>query len=97
MKKPKVTFTIGPDGIPTTVIGRDAWCLLELLCAGPRGVTPLERPAPRWSHYVYKLRRAGLVIETIDENHDGPFAGSHGRYVLRTKINIVPPRGEAAA
>jgi hypothetical protein len=95
--KPKLTFKIEPDGGTATVIGRDAWCLSELLGAGSHGVTPLERPAPRWSHYVYKLRKAGLVIETIDESHSGPFAGTHGRYVLRTKVSIVPPLDGSAA
>lgn len=91
MKKPTLTFKIEPDGQTATVIGRDAWCLNELLNAGAHGVTPLERPAPRWSHYVYKLRKVGLIIETIDESHSGPFAGTHGRYVLRTRVSIVSP------
>jgi hypothetical protein len=72
-----------------TVNGCDAWAPSELVAGGMIGVTPLHNPAPRWSHYVFKLRRAGLVIETIDEKHDGPYAGLHARYVLKTPLTIL--------
>jgi hypothetical protein len=72
-----------------TVNGRDAWALSELIAGGMIGVTPLENPAPRWSHYVFKLRRAGLAIETIDEKHGGPYAGLHARYVLKTPLTVI--------
>jgi hypothetical protein len=71
-----------------TVIGRDAWALLSLLLAGPRGCTPIQRPAPRWSHYVFKLRRAGINVETIHEGHEGSFAGTHARYLLRDLVSV---------
>lgn len=76
-------------GERTTVKGREAWTLLELLEAGPTGVSVIERPAPRWSCYVHRLRRRGLAIETIRESHSGPYAGTHGRYVLRDAIELV--------
>lgn len=82
---------INPDGSrrPIRPAGRDAWALLELCRAGPKGVTPLERPAPRWSAYVHKLRRDwGIDIATLDEPHDGPFPGRHGRYVLRSQVTL---------
>jgi Winged helix domain len=60
-----------------------------LISAGLVGVTPIDRPAPRWSHYVYKLRRAGIHVETIDEAHGGPYAGHHARYILRTPLRVV--------
>jgi hypothetical protein len=69
--------------------GRTAWALGALSDAGERGVTPIERPAPRWSAYICLLRRAGLVIETIEEPHGGLFKGTHGRYVLRTPVRVV--------
>lgn len=72
-----------------TVKGREAWALAQLLQAGERGCTPIERPAPRWSHYIFKLRKAGFVIETIDENHGGAYRGSHGRYVLRSPVQVI--------
>jgi hypothetical protein len=79
-----------PDGSPFTVIGRDAWALGELVKAGSRGCTPIDNPAPRWSAYVHNLRRnQGLIIETRHEPHKGPFAGTHGRYVLLSKVEII--------
>jgi hypothetical protein len=69
--------------------GRDAWALRELLRSGAEGCTPIENPAPRWSGYVHKLRRAGLTIETLHERHGGPFPGVHARYVLRSAVRVV--------
>ena len=66
---------------------RTAWAVDELLDAGTEGLTTLERPAPRWSSYVHKLRhRHGLDVRTITEQHAGEFAGHHARYVLRSKV-----------
>lgn len=69
--------------------GREAWALDQLLKAGKAGVTTLQRPAPRWSHYVYLLRRDGVKIETKHECHGGPFSGHHGRYFLRSRVKRV--------
>ena len=74
--------------VEKTVRGRDAWALHEIIENGLLGVTPLDNPAPRWSHYIFKLRRAGFNIETIDERHGGAFAGSHARYVLRSPVTV---------
>lgn len=79
----------GTDGRTLKVKGRDAWALDALLRAGARGVTPIDRPAPRWSHYIFKLRRAGLIVETIDEPHAGAYAGHHARYVLRSEVEVL--------
>lgn len=72
-----------------TAHGRDAWALAELIKAGVEGCTPITHPGPRWSAYVHKWRKRGLAIETIRENHDGPYAGSHARYVLRTPVDVL--------
>lgn len=88
-----VTARIGDDGPVVTVRGRDAWALLELKAANDNGCTPIDHPGPRWSGYVHKLRKAGIVIETIQERHDGPFSGQHARYVLRSLITIVEQKG----
>ena len=72
-----------------TFKGRDAWALAALVSAGERGCTPIDHPGPRWSAYVFKLRGAGLDIETRHETHDGPFPGNHARYVLRTPLRIL--------
>lgn len=77
-----------------TAEGRDAWALQELLAAGSKGCTPIDNPAPRWSGYIHKLRRAGVDIETVHEQHDGPFAGRHARYVLRSTIRVVRRQSE---
>jgi hypothetical protein len=76
---------LNPMGAVQTAKGRDAWALLELEReAGKRGCTPITTPGPRWSAYVFNLRGMGLIIETIHESHDGPFPGTHARYVLHS-------------
>jgi hypothetical protein len=82
--------------------GREAWTLDKLIDAGPKGVRAIDRPAPRWSHYIMMLRRAGLAIDTIRETHGGAYAGHHGRYVLATPLAVVSAQyasadGRAAA
>jgi len=52
----------------------------------PLGCTPIDHPGPRWSGYKFNLKELGLEIETIHENHKGPFPGAHARYVLRSKV-----------
>ncbi len=68
------------------VSGRDRWALEALVLAGEIGCTPINTPGPRWSGYVHNLRNLGVPIETITERHDGPFAGTHARYVLRASV-----------
>ncbi len=80
--------------------GREEWALSNLLTAGNRGCTPIDTPGPRWSDYVFKLRRRGIDVETVTESHGGPYAGTHARYVLRGKIerlSVASPRVAAAA
>lgn len=84
----KITIRL-PDGRRQTFEGRECWTLRHLINAGPAGITTLDQPAPRWSHYVFKLRKAGLVISTNRESHSGPYPGSHGRYRLETPVTIV--------
>lgn len=97
MKKLTITARILPDGKPMTVIGHDAWALRNLINAGAAGCTPIEHPGPRWSHYVFKLRGFGFLIETVNENHGGPFAGTHARYVLRSEVEIIDDNSRRAA
>ena len=60
--------------------------------AGAAGCTPIDNPGPRWSHYVFKLKRVfGLRIETITEAHGGDFKGTHARYVLRSRVEFANP------
>ena len=91
IKKPMMRVRIGDgDSAPVrTLQGRDAWLCKKLIERGDRGVTPIDEIGPRASHYAFKLRRAGIVIETVTESHGGPFAGTHGRYLLRTPLTIL--------
>jgi hypothetical protein len=66
--------------------GREEWALSHLLAVGASGCTPISHPGPRWSDYVFKLRKRGLDIATLTVHHNGPFAGTHGRYILRSKV-----------
>lgn len=91
-----ITARVLPDGTPTKIVGRDAWALQNLVRAGEGGCTPIDHPGPRWSHYVFKLRRVGFTIQTLDEAHGGPFPGSHARYVLRSEVEILDDGKEAA-
>jgi len=84
-----IRVRIEPDGPTIAVSGRDAWALQKLIGVGDAGTTPLDTPGPRWSGYVHKLRKAGLVIETIHEGHGGPFPGRHARYVLRSNVTAL--------
>ena len=89
MAKLTVIARVLPDGPRFTVAGRDAWALAELVRCGERGCTPIDNPGPRWSAYVHALRtERGLAIETLHENHGGPFPGTHARYVLRSQVEI---------
>ena len=71
------------------VVGRAGWGLLHLINSGPNGLTTLARPAPRWSDYIFKLRRAGFAVSTAEEGHDGTFAGHHGRYTLLDRVTVA--------
>lgn len=84
-----ITIRLGEDGAEKTFRGRFAWTLNALIEAGKQGVTPLERPAPRWSHYVMVLRRGGVPVQTIDEKHGGAYSGRHGRYLLDVPVTVV--------
>jgi hypothetical protein len=77
---------------PRTIIltGRFAWALGALIHAGAIGCTPITAPGPRWSGYVHKLRhKYGLSIATIDEEHGGPYSGTHARYVLQQHVEFA--------
>ncbi len=85
----KIRIAIEGSAQPVTVKGRMAWALNELMAAGERGVTTLERPALRRSSYVEKLRRKGIAIDCELERHGGAFPGRHGRYRLRSNVDVI--------
>jgi hypothetical protein len=85
----KAKFTVqNGDGnsFSITVSGRDRWALTCLMKAGANGCTPIDNPGPRWSGYKFNLKELGLKIETIHEKHEGPFAGTHARYILQSTV-----------
>jgi hypothetical protein len=88
MRTTKITI-VREDGSRQSFVGREAWTLRHLVNAGRTGITTIDHPAPRWSHYVYKLRRAGLIISTDFESHRGDFPGTHGRYRLETPVTVL--------
>lgn len=89
--KPKFDCIIRRNGEvigTTTVTGRVAWMLLVLIQTGAKGFAAYERPAPRSSDYVFRLRGQGIHVETVDEPHAGAFSGTHARYVLRDQVEV---------
>jgi hypothetical protein len=48
----------------------------------------MKNPAPRWSGYIWELRRLGIDIETLREPHGGEFPGWYGRYVLMSEVRF---------
>lgn len=77
---------------PVILKGRVAWALDCLKDAGRDGCNPLKQPALRWSEYVRRLRRRGVQVETVMETHGGQFPGQHARYVLRSRVRMLPPK-----
>lgn len=77
------------ETFPITVQGRNRWALEHLIAAGRRGCTPLDTPGLRWSSYILDLRQMGVEIDTKREHHDGPFEGTHARYVLRSSVSCA--------
>ena len=88
MKRDTLTIRL-QDGSRQFFTGRDAWTMRHLINAGSRGLTTIDHPAPRWSHYVFRLRKAGLAISTDYEPHTGDYPGTHGRYRLETPVTVV--------
>ena len=96
----KVRVGEGDTAHTAKVTGREAWALEKLIKAGPKGCTSLTHPGPRWSSYIHALRHEhGIQIETQNERHGGPFAGTHALYVLQSAVTIIErfaPESEAA-
>ncbi|MXQ08041.1 hypothetical protein GQ651_09315 [Alphaproteobacteria bacterium GH1-50] len=84
----KLSVTIEGYDSPIALKGRTAWALQQLIIAGSTGVSTVDRPAPRWSAYVEKLRKKGIHVDTKWERHGGAFPGRHGVYVLRSVVQI---------
>ena len=86
-----------PCGFPVTFVGREAYTLRKLIDAGERGISSLDHVGIRLSHYVMKLRRAGITVETVPTAHDGDFPGVHGVYKLRSRVRVLEDNTRVAA
>jgi hypothetical protein len=69
----RISVRVG-DSPVKTFRGRFAQTLALLIENGPAGLSSLESPGVRLSHYVFRLRRDGVPIETEDERHSGPYS-----------------------
>lgn len=85
-----INVTIPGGDCPRTFELKDrlGWTAYQLAEAGAKGVTPIERPAPRWSGYVHDLRSMGFPIETEMVPHDGSYPGHHARYRLACDVTV---------
>jgi hypothetical protein len=77
--------------------GRLGWTMAQLVKAGAKGVTTIERPALRWSGYVHDLRKRGVPIETEMVEHGGTYSGHHARYKLTCDATLIHLDGDTAA
>ena len=87
--KIEVTLNSSEQSRTFALDGRLGWTMTQLANAGAKGVATIERPAPRWSAYVHKLRKLGIQIETEMEPHEGTYPGQHARYRLSCDAQVV--------
>lgn len=77
-----------PDGKPFVVTGREAETLSALVERGERGVSGWDFPGGppyRLSAYIFDLRRFGIPIRMVWEQHSG---GRHGRFILAGAVEL---------
>jgi hypothetical protein len=89
----------GAEPVPLALTKRAEFFLEEMMAAGANGITTIDYPGVRVGDAVHKLRKAGVNIETKFEQHGGEFAGSHGRYILKSKVIRLfdsPPTSQLA-
>lgn len=68
--------------------GHIGWTMAQLANAGAQGVATIENPAPRWSAYVYSLRKLEIQIETEMEPNYSHYPGQYTRYRLVCGVNV---------
>jgi hypothetical protein len=88
-RAPVVELQVQVDGLERKFVGPFAWTLNELIQAGNKGCAPIERPAPRLGHYVFRLRRNRVSIGTIAELPSGAHSGYHSRYRLASDVQVL--------
>jgi hypothetical protein len=80
------------EGSPNVrvMVGRFAQTAWWLNQAGETGISSLHFPGLRLSHCIKILRDDYAVsIETEREPHGGDYPGRHGRYLLRSRLDVV--------
>lgn len=91
----RLTFRLASDGERLTVFGRVAQTLRLLVEVGPHGFTSGEASPLGWarrtSHYVLRLRQAGVPISTTREPAGDAVVG---RYALAGPVHLEPEAGE---
>lgn len=87
-KAARVLFEAETGPAVLRLSGRLLWTLRVLVAAGRQGVSALDCPALRLAAYVHRLRRRGIAIETVREEHGGDFPGFHARYRLAQPVAI---------
>ena len=101
MQRKKTTFIVtdGDGGMrQLNLVGRTAQTLEALVKFGDAGITAntLGGPAIRISNYILALRRDhNLKISTTAEKHGGPFAGTHGRFRIKSNVTLSGLTGGA--
>jgi hypothetical protein len=76
--KIQVTLNLSEQSRTFELKGRLGWAMAQLVEVRLEGLTPMARPAPRWSAYLFDLRELGIPIET----HEGNYPGTHAQNVL---------------
>ena len=84
-----------PDGKRTIQLkARQGWTMFQLANARSNGITALENPALRLAAYIHSLRKHGISIETVMEEHGGTYEGQHARYRLAQEVTIQVLEGD---
>lgn len=97
MSKLRIKLRKLSDGTEMDIHGREAQTIQLLVMNGAAGISSLHHPGIRLSHYIFKLRGYGILIETVNTPHGGDFPGHHAVYVLRSEIEIIEAIDKRAA
>ncbi|MDL2408740.1 hypothetical protein PY650_24475 [Rhizobium calliandrae] len=89
MSKLKIKVRKVSDGSEMFVHGREAQTMQLLIKNGDQGISSLHHPGIRLSHYIFKLRSYGFLIETVNTPHSGDFPGHHAVYRLKSEVMVL--------
>jgi len=83
-----VTLALSEQSRTLELSGRLGWTMAQLVEAGQHGIRTTNSPALRLSAYIHSLSELRVPIETVMENHDGPYPGQHARYALTCDAQV---------